>query len=303
MRIFFVAIVLITLLFFCFSIFIVKSKGVDFEKFTPFSVENDTYDAIVTSNIPKISSAIAYYPFASRIVENTCSKIIYSGELQYLSTYDSYESIINHKADIAICSKGSKKQMEQINSLSDDILLVPIAKDALVFYINKEANVKALTKEDINSIYSTKIRNWKNFGGNEKRIFPFQLEYDVGGSEACFSSIVDDSKVVRKKYLIAKDMKDIIDLSSLYNGGIGYAFNQFYSNMYNFENLSLISIDNYEPSNENFKNGNYPLMFEIYFVYRKSNSNENVLKILNWLRSEEGTNLILECNLQPITEY
>ena len=67
-------------------------------------------------------------------------------------------------------------------------------------------------------------------------------------------------------------MKNIVDLASQNKGGIGYAYNQFYSKMYSKENLKMVAIDNVKPTNENIVSGKYPFMFDIYCIYRKNNN-------------------------------
>jgi phosphate transport system substrate-binding protein len=155
-------------------------------------------------------------------------------------------------------------------------------------------------KLDIRDVYSGQFTNWSMLGGNDKSIFLSQLEKDIGGSEEIFSRVVSDISVKRNSEFVAYDMKNIIDLASWNDGGIGYAFNQFYSRMYNKENLKLVSVDGVYPSLENISSGKYPIMCNVYFTYRKNNSNKNILKVLNWIKSEEGRNLIIKCGLQPI---
>ena len=278
-------------------------KGVDFDKFTPFCDTEKTYNgAIITTSMPKINASVAFYPFASQLVESICPKEIYNGELNYLSTYEAYKSIIENTADVAICSETSSTQKAILDSLSGDIAIIPIAKDGLVFYVSDTNKVQELSNNELNNIYCGNISNWKELGGMNIKIRPYQLEKDVGGSEACFASLVDNELVIRKENLIAYDMKNIIDLTSRHYGGIGYAFNQFYEKMYNQKTLKKVTIDGIVPNYENISQGKYPFMFNIYLVYRRSSQNENIIKILNWINSEEGKNLIINCGLQPINE-
>ena len=211
-------------------------------------------------------------------------------------------SFIDNKVDIAIASDTHKVQRELLESLSDEIISVPIARDALVFYVNSSANIDSLSIDDIRDIYSGKFSSWSALGGNDKSIFLSQLEKDIGGSEEIFARVVSGTSVKRNTEFIAYDMKNIIDLASWNDGGIGYAFNQFYSKMYNRENLKLVSIDGVYPSFESISSGEYPVMCNVYFTYRKSNTNENILNILKWIKSEEGRRLIIKCGLQPIDD-
>lgn len=43
---------------------------------------------------------------------------------------------------------------------------------------------------------------------------------------------------------------------------------------------------------KNIDEKDYPLLFEVYLIYRKDNTNENIPKIVNWLETEEGKEFI-----------
>ena len=95
-------------------------------------------------------------------------------------------------------------------------------------------------------------------------------------------------------------MGKIIDNAANHNGSIGYAFNSFYTRMHNNKKLKLININEIEPSKENITSGKYPLMFDVYFVYKNNNSNSNIPILLDYLLSSQGQDLIKNNGLQPI---
>ena len=95
-------------------------------------------------------------------------------------------------------------------------------------------------------------------------------------------------------------LKNIIDLTASDSGGIGYAFNLFCSKLYNRKSIKKIAINDVYPSKENIVSGKYPLMYNVYYIYRESNTNPNVINILNWLLSLEGQELVAKYGYQPI---
>ena len=46
------------------------------------------------------------------------------------------------------------------------------------------------------------------------------------------------------------------------------------------------------PDAESIRNGSYPLTADFYVVYRADNTNPNVTRIVDWLRSSEGQEMI-----------
>ena len=260
--------------------------------------ENNSFNKIY-NDIPKIDSAIATYPFTSKLVESTINKDFYHNELQYISTSQAYQDIIDNKVDFSIASETNKKQKDIIEK-DPDIKLVPIAKEALVFYINKDNPIQSLSIDDLNDIYDEKISNWNVYNGKNIKISPYQLNKNVGGSEECFSQVVTNNTSYTNSEYIAYDMKNIIDLTTQDKGGIGYAFNMFCSKLYNQKSIKKISINDVYPSYENIITGKYPLMYNVYFIYRESNTNPNIKNILNWLLSGEGQELVTQNGYQPI---
>ena len=284
------AIIIITLIAILLNILSYLPKEVDYNAYAPFSLfsYNIKIDGFtkIDSNIPKINAAVATYPFASSLVESTISKESYNNELQHVSTTQAYQDIINNVVDISISSETNQETRDAVE-LDSDIVLVPIAKEELVIYVNKDNPISFISIEDLNNIYSGKISNWKGLGGKDEKIYPYQLKPNVGGSEECFARAVPKNTTYNNSELVAYDMKNIIDLTVSSKGGIGYAFNLFYSKLYNQKMLKKIATDT-------------PLLYNVYFIYRKSNANPNIEKILTWLLSEDGQDFVVKCGYTPI---
>lgn len=57
--------------------------------------------------------------------------------------------------------------------------------------------------------------------------------------------------------------------------------------MYKNNDTKVITVNNKEINEKD-----YPLLFEVYLIYRVDNSNENISKIVNWLETEEGRDFV-----------
>ena len=245
----------------------------DFQPFLTQSSQESLNKNIIKENLPTIDASVAFYPLASKIVEN-----IYSSE-NY--TAEAYGNIVNGKVDALIVSQPSKEQIELIKISNKNLKFVPFAKEALIFYVNEKNSIDSLTIEEIQKIY---------LGEYDKNITTYQLEKN-NGSQTCFETIVENN-TIDKKHIEIKDMVTIIE-SVVYNpNSIAYAFNSFYTKVCNSSKLKLISINGVEPTKENIITKEYPLLYDVYFVYDEENSNPNLKIIEEWLLSEEGQELI-----------
>jgi phosphate transport system substrate-binding protein len=66
-------------------------------------------------------------------------------------------------------------------------------------------------------------------------------------------------------------------------------------------NIKPLTLNGIAPTVENIKNGKYPLVKDLYFIY-KDNLTEGAKKFLDFVKSEKGTKLIINNGGLPIKE-
>ena len=76
-------------------------------------------------------------------------------------------------------------------------------------------------------------------------------------------------------------MPEIIYRVAEDKNGIGYAFNSYYSKMHPNNKTKAIRVNE-----KSIEDTDYPLLFEVYMIYRTDNKNENISKIVNWLETQ-----------------
>lgn len=235
------------------------------------------YNAVfINSNIIKVEAASAFYPFSLSLMQN-----IYEKEdiVKLVSTSQAYNDVIKGKADIVIATAPSDEQQEMIKKSNVDLEYKFLYYEPLVIYLNSENRTDNLSIEEIKDIYYNDKDNWNSY----------QLEKN-NGSQTCFESIVNNN-IINKNHVEIHTMPEIIDRVAEDKKGIGYAFNSYYSNMHINENTKAIKVNGKSPEDID-----YPLLFEVYMIYRKDNNNEDISKIVNWIDSEEGQEFIINNN-------
>ena len=254
-------------------------KQDNIEKFEPFTKNNVliNYETSLKINekLPTIKAASAFYPFTANFVQNVYSEKAYSKELlQLVSTSQAFTEIINGTTDIIIATKPSKDQEEMIKKSNIKLEYKTLYLEPLAILTNKNNNTNNLSIEQIKEIYTTDS-TWNTY----------QLEKN-NGSQTCFESIVNNNKLGKRHYEI-KTMPKIVDKIALDKKGIGYAFNSYYSKMHKNNNAKVIDVNG-----KKITENDYPLLFEVYLIYRTDNKNENISKIVNWLNTEESQEFI-----------
>ena len=223
----------------------------------------------------RIEAASAFYPFTTELVEIIYDEN-YSRDLTKLvSTTKAYEDILSNKADIIVATKPSEEQEEMIKNSNINLKFETIYLEPLAILVNKENNIENVSIDEIHDIYFGNDLNWNTY----------QLEKN-NGSQTCFESIVKDNKLGNNHFEI-DTMNKIVDRIAKDKNGIGYAFYSYCFKMYTNDNIKVVRVND-----KDIKDKDYPLLFEVYLIYREDNNNKNVSRIVNWIKTEEGQKVI-----------
>jgi phosphate transport system substrate-binding protein len=234
--------------------------------------DKDVYMAFVESR---------HYPF--NIVQ--CSK-----------TNGAYERLINGETDIIFVAEPSKAQVEMIKEKGDEFVLTPMGYEAFVFFTNIKNPVENLSIQEIQDIYGGEVTNWKDVGGENKKILPYQRPENSGSQTVMENKVMKDRTMLEPtKETYAGGMGEIISQVSNYKNAknaMGYSFMYYSSSMIKNNQIKYIAVNGVKPTPETVRNKEYPFTVPVYAVTLKSNENKNVGKLLDWILSDEGQSLI-----------
>lgn len=277
-----------------------QEKSIDIESYLPFKddslIVHEKSDIKIENNIPKIDGATALYPIYSAYVETLYPKesLKYDGEnfggdskIQKTGTTTAYKKLIDGENDIIFCAGPSKKQLEYAESKNVQLELVPIGKEAFVFIVNKNNKINNLSIEQIKDIYTGKIVNWNQVGGENKPIIALQRA-EGSGSQTSMISFMNGANMIKSK-------------QTLIGRKIGYSFRYYVESIVNDGNLKMISLNGIEPNIENIRNNTYPIVDDFYMIYCKDNTNENIETIKEFVLSKEGQKIIEDTGY--VSEY
>lgn len=219
-------------------------------------------------------------------------------------TNGAYQRLIDGDTDIIFTAEPSKDQLETVKKKGDEFVLTPIASEAFVFFTNVRNPVEGLTIKQIQDIYSENITNWKEVGGNNSKILPFQRPQDSGSQTIMQNKVMKDIEMMKPDIkTFAGGMGEIIREVAGYKNAknsIGYSFMYYSSSMIKNNQIKYIAIDGVKPTPETVRNKTYPFTVPVYAVTLKSNKKENVSKMIDWILSEEGQELIEKTGYVPL---
>ncbi|MFZ7116264.1 MAG: PstS family phosphate ABC transporter substrate-binding protein [Bacteroidota bacterium] len=200
-------------------------------------------------------------------------------------------ALLDNSTDIAMSSR--KIKMDERMKLQDAgraYKEVIIANDALSVIVNPSNKVSKLTRAQLEGIFTGKIKNWKEVGGDDLQIVVYSRETSSGTYEF-FKEHVMNRKNYASSVLNMPATGAIIQSVSQTKGAIGYVGLAYVTKevkdvavSYDGKTYTLATI-------ENAKNKSYPVVRPLYFYY--PTSKEAVVKpYLDFILSTEGQKIV-----------
>lgn len=166
-----------------------------------------------------------------------------------------------------------------------------IAYDALTVVVNPANKVSKLTREQLEGIFTGKIKNWKEVGGDDMVIVVYARESSSGTYEF-FREQVMNRKNYASSVLSMPATGAIVQSVSQTKGAIGYI-----GIAYDAKSLKNIAIS-YDKGKTyvdatvaNAKNKSYPIVRPLYFYYINS-VEKKVKPLVDYILSAEGQKVV-----------
>jgi len=264
----------------------------------------------ISNNLPILDGATALYPVYAAFAQAVYPKDHYGwygGAVQCNKTSQAYENLLNGTVDIIFCAQPSAEQQKQFIEKGVDLKLIPIGKEAFVFFVNKKNSINNLSIEEIKGIYSGKIKNWKQLNGKSEKIRAYQRPANSGSQtmlEKAMGSTPDHITIINApRENVQANMGGMINQVAAYrnfSNAIGYSFLFFTTEMVKNDHIKLLSIDGIYPSEETIKNNTYPFCNNFYAIYAdKKEKNANIDTFIEWMLSDQGQKLIKKTGYVP----
>ncbi|BAY82248.1 phosphate ABC transporter periplasmic phosphate-binding protein [Calothrix parasitica NIES-267] len=248
--------------------------------------------------------------------------------------------LLNRELDFALSSrKITLKEREAAKNQGVILGEIPVAIDAIAVAVHPSLKVNELTITELENIYTGKINNWKDLGGEDLQIVPISRHQKSGGTVEYFYQYILRGKEFDKKNLqLVPNTTQGIRKVAKNKGGIYYASASEVVNQCTVKTLKLGNTYNHmvapykqpwipypdckqKPNEVNVdklsSHDEYPITRRLYVIYKKDaiNTGEPDLQpdfeyikkaaqaaraYANWLKSTEGKQLIEQSGFAPI---
>ena len=243
-------------------------------------------------NAQKIKGSDTMLPLSQKEAENFMKK--YSKKKVTVTGGGSgvgISALVEGTTDLAQASRKIKfDERKKLQAGGQTVKEVIAAYDALAVVVNPENKVSNLTRKQLEDIFTGKIKNWREVGGDDMKIVCYSRETSSGTYEF-FKENVLKNKNYMSDILSMPATGAIIQSVSQTKGAIGYVGLAYINKNVKAIHVSYDGKNFVEPSVKNAKNKTYPIVRPLYYYYVSSNA-KTVQQFLDYVLSDEGQKIV-----------
>jgi phosphate transport system substrate-binding protein len=176
-----------------------------------------------------------------------------------------------------------------------------VALDGLSAYVNAENPIKELDLEQLEQIFTGKIKNWKEVGGPDARIVVYSRENSSGTYEFFKDKVLKGRDFVASAQTMpgtAAVLQAVAkDKNGIGYGGAAYGAGAKHLNIKKDSGSPAI-----EPTEQTVVNATYPIWRYLYVYVNPALDKGEIAAYLNWIRSEAGQAVVKDVGYYPLPE-
>jgi len=218
-------------------------------------------------------------------------------------THESFINLIDKKANLTLSARTiSLDEKKYAGDAGVSLTETPVALDAFIFIVHPYNPVKSLTIKQIQGIYTGKITNWKEVGGNDATIKPYVREANSGSQELMESMVMKDIEM--NEFPVSWDvvftMAGTFDVVQKDVNSICYSLYYYKEQILRTSPTKTIAIGGIQPDKTTISNNSYPLVSEVFAVIRSDlDKSSMAYKLYELLQTNDGKRVISESGYIP----
>jgi phosphate transport system substrate-binding protein len=175
---------------------------------------------------------------------------------------------------------------------------VSVALDGIAVFLNKTNPVKELSLDQLKRIYTGKLTNWKEVGGNDATIILYSRENN-SGTYTFFKEHVMKGMDYAPQAQNLPGTASVVNAVSKDANGIGYGGIAWETNVKAAAIKKTDSSASVEPTLATVTDGTYPISRELYWFFNGTPSGQ-LKELLNWALSPEGQKIAEQSDYIPL---
>jgi phosphate transport system substrate-binding protein len=210
-------------------------------------------------------------------------------------------ALLSGTTDIAQSSRKMKiDEKLKIQETGKAVKEVIIAYDALSVIVNPSNPVNKLTREQLEAIFTGKISNWKQVGGQDLKIIVYSRETSSGTYEFFKENVLKKKNFASNALLMAATGAVVQSVSQT-KGAIGYVGLAYIEKDIKALQVSFDQGKNFvTPNVANAMSKKYPITRPLYYYYLTS-KDAAFKPLINFILSSEGQKIVLAEGFVPLS--
>ena len=206
------------------------------------------------------------------------------------------KALIEKQCDVAMSSRDIKdKEKDAAAKNGITPLRTAIAIDAIVPVVHPANKVGALTLAQLRDIYTGKVTNWKDLGGEDAQIVAISRDTSSGTFES-WEELVMNKERVSPRALMQASNGSVVQTISKNKNAIGYVS---LASVDEEKGIKAVKVDGTEATEENVANGTYTVQRPFVQIYKKGSTDPLIKAWFEFLASDEGQKIIADKGLVP----
>jgi len=203
-------------------------------------------------------------------------------------------ALLEGTTDLAQSSRKIKfDEKQKLQESGKSVKEVIAAYDALAIVVHSSNKVQNLTREQLEGIFTGKIKNWKEVGGEDLKIIPYARETSSGTYEF-FKESVLKNKNYMSGIMSMPATGAIVQSISQTKGAIGYIGLAYLGKDIQAVHVSYDKGKTFvEPTVANAKNETYPVVRPLYYYY-VTTAESKVKPFIDYVLSATGQKIVSE---------
>jgi phosphate transport system substrate-binding protein len=214
-------------------------------------------------------------------------------------------SLINNTVDLANASRQIKsEEIDNANKNGVNPLEYVVARDAIAVIVHPDNPIDKLTLKQVSDIYTGKLENWSQLGGEDRPIVRLSRETNSGTHVYFLEEVIrlgnsDDKSIFSANTLLLPSSEGIIAEVRENPNAIGYDGLGYIT-----EEVKVIEIakdtgsEYIYPSLETVNNNLYAISRNLY-IYSDGTPENYVKEYLDWIMSPEGQQIVEDLGFIP----
>jgi phosphate transport system substrate-binding protein len=217
-------------------------------------------------------------------------------------------AMINGTVDIANASRAIKsEEMEEAEANGIHPVEHVVARDAIAVIVHRSNPVNQLSIQQVSDIYSGKIANWQQVGGEDRPIVLLSRETNSGTHVFFLEEVVrqgrsDDKTLFSPDTLLMPSSEGITaevrdNPNAIGYDGLGYVT----------ADVKTVAVSANPdgpfilPSAESVHSGQYPIARDLY-IYTVGEPQSRIKAYLDWILGDEAQQIVQELGFVPLQE-